>query len=135
MDQARTAAVEKIKSPIAMNNNINTSAYFFDPNQTQITNNEITNESQKIKQNGSDLRRSRLGGYYTKIDSGTAPSKYKCNICGHLSKDSNHMLDHLEGKHFPGMFEYACDSCAKVFDTKPKFYNHRRKEHSNETTK
>ena len=89
----------------------------------------------KIEHNKYDLRRSKLGGYYTKIDSGIAPSKYKCNICGHLSKDSNHMLDHLEGKHFPGMFEYACDSCAKVFDTKQKFYHHRRKEHSNDTAK
>jgi len=89
----------------------------------------------KIEHNRSDLRRSKLGGYYTKIDSGTAQCKNKCNICGHLSNLSNHMLDHLEGRHFPGMFEYACDSCAKVFDTKPKFYNHRRKEHSNETTR
>ena len=34
----------------------------------------------KIEHNKSDLRRSKLGGYYTKIDSGTAHSKYKCNI-------------------------------------------------------
>ena len=92
-------------------------------------------DPEKIEHNKSDLRRSKLGGYYTKIDSGTAQSKNKCNICGHLSKDSNHMLDHLEGRHFPGMFEYACDSCAKVFDTQQKFYHHRRKEHSNETKK
>ena len=92
-------------------------------------------DPEKIEHNKSDLRRSKLGGYYTKIDSGTAQSKNKCNICGHLSKDSNHMLDHLEGRHFPGMFEYACDSCAKVFDTQQKFYYHRRKVHSNETKK
>jgi len=90
----------------------------------------------KIEQKGSDLRRGKLAGYYTKFFSGNAAhSKYKCNICGHLSNLSNHMLDHLEGKHFPGMFEYACDSCVKVFDTKPKLYHHRRREHSNETTK
>ena len=88
----------------------------------------------KIEHNRSDLRRSKLGGYYTKIDSGIVQRHTKCNICGHLSRDINDILNHLEGRHFPGMFEYACDSCAKVFDTKPKFYNHRRKEHSSETT-
>jgi len=93
-------------------------------------------DPEKIEQKGSDLRRGKLAGYYTKFFSGNAAhSKYKCNICGHLSNLSNHMLDHLEGKHFPGMFEYACDSCVKVFDTKPKLYHHRRREHSNETTK
>jgi len=80
---------------------------------------------EKIEHNRSDLRRSKLRGYYTKINSGTTLSKYKCNICDHLSIDSYHMLNHLEGKHFPGMFEYACDSCVKVFDTKQKFCHHR----------
>ena len=47
----------------------------------------------KIEQNRNILKRSKLDGYYTKINSGTAHRKNKCNICGHLSKDSNHMLD------------------------------------------
>ena len=89
----------------------------------------------KIEQNRNNLKRSKLDGYYTKINSGTVHRKNKCNICGHLSKDIYHMLDHLEGKHFPGIFEYACDSCVEVFDTKQKLYRHRKKEHSNETTK
>ena len=94
MDQARTAAVERVKSPIAINNNINTSAYFFDPNQTQITNNEISNESQKIIQKNSDAP---LNSVPRDIDDGefcmihrrerliamddSTPAKFGCNKC------------------------------------------------------
>jgi len=88
----------------------------------------------KIEHSRDDVkgreRSFKLGGYYTKIHSGADLGKYKCSPCGHLSKTSYSMLDHLESRHFPGMFEYSCDSCDKVFDTRKKYYNHRAREHS-----
>ena len=92
----------------------------------------------KIEHNRDDMkgidysiqRRFKLGGYYTKIHSGADLGKHKCSLCGHLSKRSHSMLDHLESRHFPGMFEYSCDSCDKVFDTRTKYYSHRVREHS-----
>ena len=91
-------------------------------------------DPEKIEHKRDDMkrieRRAKLGGYYTKIHSGADLGKHKCSLCGHLSKRSHSMLDHLESRHFPGMFEYSCDSCDKVFDTRKKYSNHRVREHS-----
>jgi len=91
-------------------------------------------DPEKIEHKRDDMkrieRRFKLGGYYTKIHSGADVGKHKCSLCGHLSKTSHSMLDHLESRHFPGMFEYSCDNCDKVFDTRKKYSNHRVREHS-----
>jgi len=91
-------------------------------------------DPEKIEHKRDDMkrieRRAKLGGYYTKIHSGADLGKHKCSLCRHLSKRSHSMLDHLESRHFPGMFEYSCDSCDKVFDTRGKYSHHRVREHS-----
>jgi len=76
---------------------------------------------------------SELERYCTKIYVGADRGKYKCGLCGHVSqcKRKNVMLHHLEIKHFPGMFQYSCESCDLVFDTIYKYRHHRNQKHSN----
>ena len=76
---------------------------------------------------------SELERYCTKIYVGADRGKYKCGLCGHVSqcKRKNVMLHHLEIKHFPGMFQYSCESCDMVFDTNYKYRHHRNQKHSN----
>ena len=92
MDQARQAA-QAIKSPIAigLNNTMANSTYFFDPNQSQMTNNPNSNESMlKMKSNPSDVSMSEIDdGEFCRIHRGEPViaiddadlDRYGCNKC------------------------------------------------------
>ena len=52
---------------------------------------------------------------------------YTCNICwkSFAAKGASEL--HIEGVHFPGTFEYHCNYCGAVLNTKKKFYHHTNK--------
>ena len=73
-----------------------------------------------------------LHGYSSKITEGDI-RKYRCNLCGKISRDKTTSFRHVEDIHFPGSFEYQCDQCDQKFDTKTKWYGH--KVHCNKVSK
>jgi uncharacterized C2H2 Zn-finger protein len=63
-----------------------------------------------------------------------------CTVCGKTSKNKNrstknNMMDHVERMHFPGTFQFTCPLCAKTFDTKSRFYDHKTKAHKKKPDK
>ena len=68
-----------------------------------------------------------LNNYISKLIGG----QFKCKICGHESKLKPNLRKHVESKHFPGLYEYACDQCERKFDTVSKYHTHRISKHFN----
>lgn len=54
---------------------------------------------------------------------------YTCTICGKTGTHNHAMKMHLESKHFPTEGGYACDLCARVFNTKNAFKTHKSNQH------
>ena len=56
--------------------------------------------------------------------------KYYCTICNAFSdvKITN-AKNHVESKHFPGLFLYTCDVCNETFLTKTNLNNHKARKH------
>jgi len=56
--------------------------------------------------------------------------KYKCTICCLFSHSSKgNARNHVESKHFQGVFMYNCNSCGKVMNTKRALEVHRSSTH------
>ena len=48
-----------------------------------------------------------------------------CTICGLFkNKTITNVRCHIESKHFPGIFNYTCQICAKVCNSKTAFRDH-----------
>jgi len=55
---------------------------------------------------------------------------HKCGICLQFSnKSSGHVRNHLESKHFPNTFSYACPFCDMVLGTRKALEVHRQRKH------
>jgi len=66
------------------------------------------------------------------IRRGPAP---ECGICFQYSnKSSTNVRNHIESKHFPGMFSYSCDWCEKIYSSKQAVDKHRIRSHAKENT-
>ena len=50
---------------------------------------------------------------------------YRCSICGSAYMSSTALNLHIRTKH-TGRFSYACNHCAKAFDTPPQLKSHRK---------
>ena len=56
--------------------------------------------------------------------------KYKCGICGLFSHSSKaNARNHVESKHYQGLFTYHCQSCGKVMNTKRALEVHKSSAH------
>ena len=76
-----------------------------------------------------------LHGYSSKITEGEGIGKFRCNLCGKISRDRKESFEHVEGVHFPGTYEYQCDQCDRKFDTNNKWRHHRSSVHSSKKSK
>jgi len=57
----------------------------------------------------------------------------ECGICFQYSnKSSTNVRNHIESKHFPGMFSYKCDWCDKIYNSKQAVDKHRIRTHAAE---
>ena len=52
-----------------------------------------------------------------------------CILCGKSSTDRSNMRKHVENIHFPGHYQYSCQSCDEVFDGRNKLYLHISRRH------
>ena len=55
--------------------------------------------------------------------------QYECTICNKTFSTRQVVENHIEGVHFPGMFEYKCKYCGVSIDTRKKLYHHQNKLH------
>jgi len=56
--------------------------------------------------------------------------KYSCKICANFSHQwKSNTRNHVESKHFPTSFVYACDHCSATFNTRMQLYAHRSQKH------
>jgi len=44
----------------------------------------------------------------------TGKRLYECTICGAATVNKGHLLQHIEGKHFPGVIDYTCKLCGRT---------------------
>jgi hypothetical protein len=54
---------------------------------------------------------------------------YSCTVCGKIFDDKTtkqHLNDHVESWHMPGIYQYPCEICSVVLDTRTKLSNHKR---------
>ena len=57
--------------------------------------------------------------------------KYSCGICGKVShKSRSNIRNHIESRHFPGRFQYACEHCPKMVNTKTALFVHKSAYHA-----
>jgi len=55
----------------------------------------------------------------------------ECGICFNYSnKSSTNVRNHIESKHFPGMFSHKCDYCEKIYNSKQAVDKHRIRSHA-----
>jgi len=72
---------------------------------------------------------SELLNYCTKSP---ADNKYACTICGQFSHSRRYLVrNHVESKHFPASFEYHCEYCHKIINTKKGLEVHIFERHRN----
>ena len=46
-------------------------------------------------------------------------NKWACAVCGQFSHSRRYLVrNHVESKHFPASFEYHCEICHKICNTK-----------------
>ena len=90
-----------------------------------------TNENFEEKEVTTSTLVDHFGNYTMKISGGRNMGKFKCTICGKLMCGERiHAARHVEAQHFPGTFEYECDKCDQIFDTKSKWESHRSQKHT-----
>jgi len=73
-----------------------------------------------------------LQQYIAKVEEGASKGKYQCTICGKMSGQKIHTMNHIESIHFPGTFEYKCKYCAMIFNGRNMMYMHINKIHKGE---
>jgi len=88
-----------------------------------------------LNQENEDFEKDHLVKYTMKIIEGAQMGKYKCTECGKESARRWHSLRHIEDVHFPGTYQYPCDQCDVVHDTKSKFYKHMNMKHGKKASK
>ena len=44
----------------------------------------------------------------------TGKRLYECTLCGAATVNKGHLLQHIEGKHFPGVIDYTCKLCGRT---------------------
>ena len=44
----------------------------------------------------------------------TGKRLYECTICGAVTVNKGHLLQHIEGKHFPRVIDYTCKLCGRT---------------------
>ena len=56
---------------------------------------------------------------------------YKCSLCAKTLKKSsrNRIKEHIENKHFKGVFTHHCSLCNEVFVTKSQLRRHTKDAH------
>jgi len=60
--------------------------------------------------------------------------KYICTLCSKFSHASRtNVRNHVESKHFPNMFSYACELCGQSFPSKNNVQLHRSRVHKTKT--
>ena len=60
--------------------------------------------------------------------------KYICTLCSKFSHSSRtNVRNHVESKHFPNMFSYACELCGQAFPSKNNVQLHRSRVHKNKS--
>ena len=60
--------------------------------------------------------------------------KWKCNVCGRISKDKYNMRKHVERKHMD-QASHSCQQCGSIFRSDGWLKMHKRKQHSESCTK
>ena len=61
-----------------------------------------------------------------------ASNKWSCGICGQFSHVGRHQVrNHVESKHFPTTFQYQCQYCDKICNTKKGLEVHLSERHRN----
>ena len=68
--------------------------------------------------------RQMLQNYIEKVTTDDGDVKFKCTMCGSLSSQKPHAINHVENIHFPGCFEYNCKYCGTSFDKRNQYYKH-----------
>ena len=51
---------------------------------------------------------------------------FSCVICSYRQRSLFFLRNHVESKHFPNTFDYACPICGKVLGSKHAFLWHKR---------
>ena len=78
-----------------------------------------------LKTNLAGKDRNALLKYISKIvNSGTGEDIFKCDICGKTGARKDNVHNHVENRHFPGIFNYKCKLCDKLMPTKKALNNH-----------
>ena len=77
--------------------------------------------------------RESLLQFIEQVQEGVNKGKYQCTMCGKVSGQKIHTINHLESIHFPGTFEHKCKYCDTVFHSRNLMYMHINKVHKGET--
>jgi len=60
----------------------------------------------------------------------TGQNKWTCNICYEFSHQGRQRVrNHVESKHYPNTFQYSCDKCEKICNTKKALEVHNSEKH------
>ena len=60
----------------------------------------------------------------------TGQNKWTCSICYEFSNQGRQRVrNHVESKHYPGTFQYSCEKCEKVCNTKKALEVHNSEKH------
>ena len=60
-----------------------------------------------------------------------ASKKNVCSICrGFSHKSRTNVRNHIESKHYPGLYQYPCETCSTVVYTKRALEVHRSAYHA-----
>jgi len=60
---------------------------------------------------------------------GEAWDKWTCSICYKYSGRRNNARNHVESKHYPKTFQYSCEKCDKIYNTKCALQVHNAVKH------
>jgi len=52
------------------------------------------------------------------LEEGSGVYRFKCNLCGKVNNRKQHIENHLESIHFPGISSYPCRFCEAVFTSR-----------------
>lgn len=71
---------------------------------------------------GPSARKADIAPYIR--STGETGRPYACDICGKEFVRRDHVVNHLEAKHFPNSNAYGCVYCGDMFNTRNKMYKH-----------
>ena len=88
---------------------------------------EVEEQGKKVSKTVRD--RKDFKKFITKLKHGgkNGKTQHQCNFCGRTRPSKGHILEHVEAKHFKGVFTYNCSQCGKTFGFKRGLYHHAKR--------